>query len=65
MALRVITLSAKVPSDAGIGCLAQSFGPTQVDVLMSCNNGFGRLDGSHFTPLPSPSEDYILGGAAW
>ena len=51
------TFSARVPSDAGIGCLPVSFAPSGVHVLMWCNNGFGRLDGRHFTPLPGPSKN--------
>jgi hypothetical protein len=51
------TFSAPVPSDAGIGCLPVSFTPTGVHVLMWFNNGFGRLDGTHFTPLPGPSKN--------
>jgi hypothetical protein len=50
------TFSARVPSDAGIGCMPVSVGPSGVQVLMWCNNGFGRLDGKHFTPLPGPSK---------
>jgi hypothetical protein len=60
------TFSARVPSDAGIGCIPVSLGPSGVQALMWCNNDFGRLDGTHFTPLPGPSK--ILDGdlaAAW
>jgi len=51
-------------------CDILSMGPTGVHVLMQCND-FGRLDGSHFTPLPGvPSAQanskYGSGGtAAW
>jgi hypothetical protein len=60
------TFSARVPSGTGIGCMPVSVGPSGTDVLMWCNNGFGRLDGSHFTPLPGPSKnlDATL-AAAW
>jgi len=34
-----------------------SVGPAGVHVLMWCNNGFGRLDGAHFAPLPGPSKN--------
>jgi hypothetical protein len=60
------TFSAPVASDAGIGCIPVSLGPSGVHMLMWCNNGFGRLDGKRFTPLPGPSK--ILDGdlaAAW
>jgi hypothetical protein len=57
---------ARVPSDAGIGCLPVSFGPSGVHVLMWCNNGFGRLDGRQFTPLPGPSKNLgATEAAAW
>jgi hypothetical protein len=59
------TVSRRVPSDAGIGCLPVSLGPSGVHVLMLCNNGFGRLDGRHFTPLPGPSTDLLAILAAW
>ena len=60
------TFSARVPSDAGIGCLPVSLGPSGVHVLMWCNNGFGRLDGGRFTPLPGPSKNLrAIEAAAW
>jgi len=60
------TVSARVPPNAGIGCLPLSFGPSGVHVLMWCNNGFGRLDGSRFTPLPAPSRNLdATSAAAW
>jgi hypothetical protein len=60
------TFSARVPSDAGIGCLPVSFGPSGVHVLMWFNNGFGRLDGRHFTTLPGPSKNLEPSeAAAW
>jgi hypothetical protein len=63
--LRMITLSARVPSNAGIGCIAESVGPTQLHVLMFCLNRFGRLDGNKFTPLPGPSKLVSGLAAAW
>ena len=65
--VRVLTtFSAQVPSDAGLGCVPVSFGPSGVHVLMWCNNGFGRLDGTHFTSLPGPSKNLdTTEAAAW
>jgi hypothetical protein len=59
------TFSAPVPSNT-FGCLPLSFGPSGVHVLMVCNNAFGRLDGTRFTPLPGLSQ--LLNadeGTAW
>ena len=60
------SFSVPVPANAGIGCLPVSLGPTGVHVLMWCVNGFGRLDGTRFTPLPGPSKDLAATlAAAW
>jgi hypothetical protein len=48
-------------------CHLLSMSPTGVHVLMQCND-FGRLDGSHFTPLPGlppSSADNYSATAAW
>jgi len=60
------TFSARVPPNAGIGCLPVSLGPAGVHALVWFANGFGRLDGTRFTPLPAPSKnlDPTL-AAAW
>jgi hypothetical protein len=67
--LRVLHV-LKVPDQGVQGytyCHLLSMGPTGVHVLMQCND-FGRLDGSHFTPLPGlpPSSADNLGvTSAW
>ncbi len=61
-----ITFSERLASNAGMGCYLESFGPSGMHVLIWFADGFGRLDGSHFTPLPGPSKDLDpTEGAAW
>jgi hypothetical protein len=62
---RVLYVLSRVPYHGGWACYPESSGPSQVHVLVWCLNRFGRLDGSHFTPLPGPSKDLgvILGAA--
>jgi hypothetical protein len=55
-----------LPYYSGWGCYAESLGPSGVHALIWCLNSFGRLDGSHFTPLPGASKDLEVAiGAAW
>jgi hypothetical protein len=62
----LFTYTARVPSNFVAGCYLESLGPTGIHVLMSCLGRFGRLDGSHFTPLPGSSKDLeVAYGAAW
>jgi hypothetical protein len=56
------------PSGGVPFCFAESLGPSGVHALMWCANRFGRLDGSHFTPLPGQSSgksSLLSGSAAW
>jgi hypothetical protein len=47
-------------------CTPLSLGPEQIHVLLACPGGFGRLDGSRFTPLPGLSTAVPLRtAAAW
>jgi hypothetical protein len=63
---RVLNVLSRVPYHGGWSCYPESPGPSQVHVLVWCLNRFGRLDGSHFTPLPGPSKDLgVILGAAW
>jgi hypothetical protein len=63
---RVLYRLSRVPYQGGWACYPESSGPSQVHVLVWCLNRFGRLDGSHFTPLPGASKDLELNlGAAW
>jgi hypothetical protein len=62
--LRVLyTVTTQVPAKVrGVSylptCYPESFGPAQIHVLMPCLDRFGRLDGSHFTPLPGVPVSY-------
>jgi hypothetical protein len=63
---RVLYVLSRVPYHGGWACYPESSGPSQVHVLVWCLNRFGRLDGSHFTPLPGASKDLEVSlGAAW
>jgi hypothetical protein len=45
------SLRSQLADWADADCDVLSLGPTGLHALVQCN-GFGRLDGSHFTPLP-------------
>lgn len=55
--------TSQLPGHANMGCYPESVGPAQIHVLIWCNNRLGRLDGSHFTPLPGGSLGFYT--AAW
>jgi hypothetical protein len=63
---RELYVVSRVPYYGGLACYPESLGPSGLHVLMWCLNSFGRLDGSHFTPLPGASNDLEVAiGAAW
>jgi hypothetical protein len=54
-------------SDLDQGCTVLALGPSGVQVLVRCF-GFGRLDGSRFTPLPgvpNPNATTVSGSDFW
>ena len=57
---------SRKPYYGGLACYPESVGPAGVHLLLWCLGSFGRLDGSHFTPLPGASADLkTTDGAAW
>lgn len=58
--------ASRTPYYGGLACYPESMGARGVHVLLWCLGSFGRLDGSHFTPLPGSSTDLKVSyGAAW
>jgi hypothetical protein len=45
----------------GQSCSVLSLGPVGVHALVQCS-GFGRLDGSQFTPLPGVPDPTVITG---
>jgi hypothetical protein len=64
---RVLHVFAHVPNPSGGMplCYAESVAPPEVHALLWCINRFGRLDGSHFTPLPGAPKNITSYQAAW
>jgi hypothetical protein len=64
---RVLHVFAHVPNPSGGMplCYAESLGPSEVRALLWCINRFGRLDGSHFSPLPGAPKYITDYQAAW
>jgi hypothetical protein len=64
--LYVATTQAPAGHPDIVFCYPVSLGPSQLNALIGCIDSFGRLDGSHFTPLPGGSMTPLPGSqAAW